>query len=246
MYVVIAGGGHMGRNLVTRLAAEGHEIVVVEISPEVAQRIFAEQGVVAITGSATDLEALDLASIKRADVAVAMTGRDADNLVFCLLARHFGVPRVLARMLDPRYEVAYRLVGATKVHSESEILVESFLTSIDYPQIGALMRIHRQGGLPVSDISKEMGTTLAATSQMVDRLVQQGLITRSEDPNDRRVRQIALTERGRTVLEASLRARQKWVDDLTGSLTHEELETVTNAVRILIKRARAIDPAPES
>ena len=51
MYVVIAGGGHMGRNLVTRLAAEGHEIVVVESSPEVAQRIFAEQGHVAITGS---------------------------------------------------------------------------------------------------------------------------------------------------------------------------------------------------
>ena len=163
MYVVIAGGGHMGRNLVTRLAAEGHEIVVVETSPEVAQRIFAEQGVVAITGSATDLEVLDLASIKRADVAVAMTGRDADNLVFCLLARHFGVPRVLARMLDPRYEVAYRLVGATKVHSESDILVESFLTSIDYPQIGALMRVGR-GDLVAFDLRLPAGAPVAGLS----------------------------------------------------------------------------------
>lgn len=119
-------------------------------------------------------------------------------------------------------------------------------SGLSMPQIGALMRVHRQGGLPVSDISKEMGTTLAATSQMVDRLVQQGLITRSEDPNDRRVRQIALTERGRTILEASLRARQQWVDDLTKSLTQEELETVTDAVHILIMRARAIDTTPES
>ena len=62
-----------------------------------------------------------------------MTGRDADNLAFCLLARYYGVPRVLARMLNPQYQVPYRLVGATKIHSEADILVESFLTSIEYP-----------------------------------------------------------------------------------------------------------------
>ena len=64
---------------------------------------------------------------------------------------------------------------------------------LSMPQIATLMRIHRHGALPVSDISKDMGTTLAATSQMLDRLVLQGLITRSEDPKDRRVRKMALT-----------------------------------------------------
>jgi len=141
MYVVVAGGGHMGSHLVERLVAEGHETVVIDTDPHVTERLFAERGVVVFTGSATDIGVLDQAGIKRADVAVAMTGRDSDNLSFCLLARYYGVPRVLARMLDPKYEVPYRLVGATKIHSEADILVRSFLTSIDYPEIASLMPI---------------------------------------------------------------------------------------------------------
>jgi trk system potassium uptake protein len=143
MYVVVAGGGHMGTHLVSRLMAEGHEVVVIDVDPKVTQQVFTAHGAVAITGSATDLGVLEEAGLKRADVAVAMTGRDAHNLSFCLLARYLGVPRVLARMLDPKYEVPYRLVGATKVHNEAEILVDSFLVSIDYPELGALMRIGR-------------------------------------------------------------------------------------------------------
>jgi trk system potassium uptake protein TrkA len=141
MRVVVAGGGHMGTHLVSRLVAEGHETVVIDSDPAVTERIYADQGVVAIAGNATDLGVLEQADLRRADVAVAMTGRDSDNISFCLLARHFGVPRVLARMLNPQYEVPYRLVGASKVHGEAEILVRSFLTSIDYPEIGALMPV---------------------------------------------------------------------------------------------------------
>lgn len=141
MRVVIAGGGHMGSHLATRLIAESHEAVVIDVDPKVTERLFNEKGIVVFTGSATDLGVLEQAGLKRADAAVAMTGRDADNLSFCLLARYYGVPRVLARMLDPLYEVPYRLVGATKVHSEADILVSSFLTSIDYPEVGSLMPI---------------------------------------------------------------------------------------------------------
>lgn len=141
MRVVVAGGGHMGTHLVSRLSAEGHEVVLIDVDPAVTEQIFTAVGVVAITGSATDVNVLEQAGIKSADAAVAMTGRDSDNLSFCLLARYFGVPRVLARMLNPQYEMPYRLVGATKIHNEADILVNSFLTSLEYPQIGALMRI---------------------------------------------------------------------------------------------------------
>jgi trk system potassium uptake protein TrkA len=152
MYVVVAGAGHMGTHLVSRLVAAGHETVVIDTDRAVTERLYAEQGIVVFTGSATDVNVLDQASIKRADVAVAMTGRDADNLAFCLLARYYGVPRVLARMLNPQYQVPYRLVGATKIHSEADILVESFLTSIEYPEIGALMPVGK-GDIVVFDVS---------------------------------------------------------------------------------------------
>jgi trk system potassium uptake protein TrkA len=160
MYVLVAGGGHMGTHLVARLVAEGHDVAVIDSDPGVTQRIFAEQGVVVFTGNATDLDVLEEAGLKRADVAVAMTGRDSDNLSFCLLARYFGVPRVLARMLNPQYEVPYRLVGATKVHNEADILVGSFLTSISYPEVGALMPLGR-GELVIVELRIPEGSRVA-------------------------------------------------------------------------------------
>ena len=96
----------------------------------------------------------------RADVGVAMMGRDADNLAFCLLARYYGVSRVLARMLNPQYEVPYRLVGATKIHSEADILVSSFLTSIEFPAIGSLMQVGRADIL-VFDVRIPAGSSVA-------------------------------------------------------------------------------------
>src|SRR5260221_7671971 len=107
MYVVVAGGGHMGTHLVSRLVAEGHDTVAIDSNPEVAQRIFAEQGVVAVTGSATDVGILDQAGLRRADAAIAMTGPDSDNLSFCLLAPHHGVPPVPARQLKPQDQIPH-------------------------------------------------------------------------------------------------------------------------------------------
>jgi trk system potassium uptake protein TrkA len=163
MYVVVAGGGHMGTHLVERLVEEGHEAVVIDTDPRVTERLFAERGVVVFTGSATDISVLDQSGIRRADVAVAMTGRDSDNLSFCLLARYYGVPRVMARMLDPKYEVPYRLVGASSVHNESEILVRSFLNAIDFPEVASLMPIGR-GDLVAIEVSVPPGAQVAGLS----------------------------------------------------------------------------------
>src|SRR5712691_8308838 len=169
MYVVVAGGGHMGTHLISRLVAEGHDTVAIDVNPEVTQRIFAEQGVVAVTGSATDVGILDQAGVRRADAAIAMTGRDSDNLSFCLLARYYGVPRVLARMLNPQYAIPYRLVGATKVHSEADILVNSFLMSLEYPEISSLMSVGK-GDLVVFGVRIRVGSPV--TGQTVAEIVR--------------------------------------------------------------------------
>jgi trk system potassium uptake protein TrkA len=160
MYVVVAGGGHMGTHLVSRLVAESHEVVLIDVDPRVTERVFNELGVVVFTGSATDMTVLEHAGVKRADAVVAMTGRDADNLAFCLLARYFGVERVLARMLDPQYEVPYKLVGASKIHSEADLIVHSFLVSLEYPDIGALMRIGK-GDLVAFEVRIPPGSPVA-------------------------------------------------------------------------------------
>jgi DNA-binding MarR family transcriptional regulator len=107
-------------------------------------------------------------------------------------------------------------------------------------QIGALFRIFR-GKSSVSDIGDNLGVTSAAASQMLERLVQQGLILRKEDPNDRRVRQIVLTDKGRQILQESIAARQGWLENLSRTLSDSQREQVTAALNILIEKANQLE-----
>ena len=111
-------------------------------------------------------------------------------------------------------------------------------------QIGALFLIHRCSSR-VSDIGDELGVTSAAASQMLERMVQQGLILRSEDPNDRRVKQIVLTDKGRQIIRESLNARQGWLDNLVQALSDSEKEQINRALNILIDKASQIEQHPE-
>jgi DNA-binding MarR family transcriptional regulator len=94
------------------------------------------------------------------------------------------------------------------------------------------------GSSGVTDLGDHLGVTSAAASQMLERLVQQDLILRSVDPSDRRVKQIVLTAEGLRVLQESIRARQRWLNDLSETLSGPEKETVIAALTVLIDRAR--------
>ncbi|MBN2594586.1 MAG: TrkA family potassium uptake protein, partial [Sedimentisphaerales bacterium] len=107
MYIVVAGGGMVGGGLVRSLLDNKHDVVLIEQHKEICDQLYAETGVIAITGSATSIQALTEAGIRKADVLVAATGRDADNLACAILAKSFEVPRVIVRMRDPAYKNAY-------------------------------------------------------------------------------------------------------------------------------------------
>jgi DNA-binding MarR family transcriptional regulator len=111
-------------------------------------------------------------------------------------------------------------------------------------QFGAMLRVYHKGACGVSDIGSDLGVTNSAASQMLERLVQLKLITRSEDPTDRRVKQIDLTEKGRLIIQESSLAFQAWMDDLAQSMTPAEQEQVSNALVILINKARQLETSP--
>ncbi len=113
--------------------------------------------------------------------------------------------------------------------------------NLSMSQIVALLNIHRQGVCSVSDLSEELGVTSAAVSQMLERLVQQELVARSEDPHDRRAKQIILTDKGHQLIQEGFRARQAWFDELAGSLTPDEQEQVSAALCLLIEKTRQFD-----
>ena len=107
-------------------------------------------------------------------------------------------------------------------------------------QLNALFRIHHIGVCGISDLGEEMGVTSAAASQLLDRLVQQGLVIRTEDPTDRRNKRVALTEAGEAIVQESIAARQGWLDHLAEKLTPAEREQVHASLQLLINNAKTL------
>ncbi|GAB4482863.1 MAG: hypothetical protein OHK0031_05720 [Anaerolineales bacterium] len=100
-----------------------------------------------------------------------------------------------------------------------------------------LRQIHgEQNGCNVSMISEEMGVSNAAISQTLEHLVQHGLVSRLEDPQDRRNKRITLTAKGEQFLEAGMEARQTWLRDLDTRLSGEEKTLITQAFDILLAK----------
>ena len=108
------------------------------------------------------------------------------------------------------------------------------------PQFGTMFRLYHTGACGVSDVGNSLGVTNSAASQMLERLVQLKLITRSEDPKDRRVKQIVLTDKGRQIIEQTTHAYHSWMEDLASSMTEEEKEQVDRGLAVLIEKAHQI------
>ncbi len=112
-------------------------------------------------------------------------------------------------------------------------------SGLSFSQINILMRLLHEGKAGVSEIGDQLGVTNAAASQAVDRLVNLGLIERTEDPHDRRARMLALTPKGRTVIERGIEIRSQWVEGLTDALTPEQQGMIISSLTLLTAAARA-------
>jgi MarR family transcriptional regulator, 2-MHQ and catechol-resistance regulon repressor len=115
-------------------------------------------------------------------------------------------------------------------------------TGLSITQLNTLMRLYYGGSCGISDVGNHLGITNAATSQMVQRLVEQGFLERTEDLTDRRVKQLALTAAGRALIEQGIEARRRWLEDLTAALSPEEQENIITVLEELTEAARASDP----
>src|SRR5919202_2280370 len=113
MYVLIAGGGKVGANLIRSLLRAGHEVTLIEQRPYRYDKLEAEFEHQVIRGDATELFVLERAGNRRPpDLVVAANGDDEDNIVICQLAREkYGVSNVIARINDPRNQAYFDLLG---------------------------------------------------------------------------------------------------------------------------------------
>ncbi|MFW5996266.1 MAG: NAD-binding protein [Halanaerobiaceae bacterium] len=134
MYIVIAGAGVLGRALTKRLI-ENHNVVIIDIEQEVCERIYSQYGAVSVCGNATQIHVLKDAGIEKCDVAIAAMDSDTENLAFTVLAKNFGVDKIMVRMRNPEYKSAYKMAGATNIGEVTDMLVENYTTHIENPDI---------------------------------------------------------------------------------------------------------------
>jgi trk system potassium uptake protein TrkA len=124
MYVVIAGAGKVGWNLARELMAKGHEVTVIE--SERARYLTVEQELEhAIQyGDATELWVLERAGINRADLTIAVTGDDEDNLLICQMAKEkYLCSRIIARVNNPRNRQYFELLGIQPAVSATDLIL---------------------------------------------------------------------------------------------------------------------------
>jgi DNA-binding MarR family transcriptional regulator len=112
---------------------------------------------------------------------------------------------------------------------------------LSMPQFSILMQAHHSRHCAVSSISERFEITPAAASQHVENLVQAGLLERSETPDDRRVKELQLTQKGRDLIENGLRERHGWLDRLAEQLDEGDREKVSSALNVLTAAARQLD-----
>src|SRR6478609_7300431 len=114
MYILIAGGGKVGANLASTLIKMGHEVSLLEGDRHRYSILEEQFEHVARYGDATELFVLERAGVERADLVVAVTGDDEDNLIVCQVARDkYNVPKVIARVNDPRNQPHFDMLGIT-------------------------------------------------------------------------------------------------------------------------------------
>src|ERR671938_1327908 len=125
MYVLIAGGGKAGANVMRTLLRNGHEATLIEQDRDRFERLEQEFEHQAMHGDATELFVLEKAGIKRPpDLVLALTGDDEDNLVISQLAREkYNVPKVIARVNDPRNQAHFDLLGISPTVSATRGLM---------------------------------------------------------------------------------------------------------------------------
>jgi trk system potassium uptake protein TrkA len=146
MYIIVIGGGKVGFYLAKALLDEGHEILVLEKDATRTDFIRGELGSVCVRGDGCEITTLAEAGAGRAEMFIAVTGDDEDNLVSCQAAKHkFNVPRTVARINNPKNEAIFKKLGIDVTISSTNIILENIEEEVPTHPITHLLDIKDQG-----------------------------------------------------------------------------------------------------
>jgi trk system potassium uptake protein TrkA len=135
MYVIIAGAGKVGWNLARELIEKGNEVTAIESDRDRYLAVEQELEHNVQYGDASELWVLDRVGISRADLVIAVTGDDEDNMLICQVAKEkYLVDRTIARVNNPRNRQHFELLGIRPNVSATDLILR--LIEHEVPEYG--------------------------------------------------------------------------------------------------------------
>ena len=166
MYVIVVGGGKVGYYVAKELVDDGQEVLVIEKESAKCERLAEELGDIVLRGDGCEAATMEGAGFGRADMVIAVTGDDEDNLVSCQVAKvKFNVPRTIARINNPKNEEIFRRLGIdTTISATAAILAQIEQELPTHPVIPLLSL---SGGL------KMVGLKIPPTAAVVGKPIRE-------------------------------------------------------------------------
>ena len=177
MYIIIVGGREIGYYLARALLDEGHEVLVLDKDAGQVEYICNQLGSICVRGDGCEVATLTDAGTSRADMLIAVTGDDEDNLVACQVAKHkFNVSHTIARIKNPENEVIFKKLGIDVTVSSTNVILEHIEEELPTHPLTHLMTIRDKGleivevkippespvvGKAVKELSLPAGSTLS-------------------------------------------------------------------------------------
>jgi len=159
MYIIVIGGGKVGYYLSKALLGEGHEVLVIEKDATRVERIEEELGSICMQGDGCEAATLEEAGAERANLFAAVTDEDEDNLVACQVAKHkFNVPRIIARIGNPRNEALFKKLGIDVTVSATNLILEYIEQEVPTHPLTHLREL-KEGELEIVEVRIPSGST---------------------------------------------------------------------------------------
>ncbi len=222
MFILIAGGGKMGRYLAKEFLDKGYKVNLIEQDEEKCRQINKELNIDIVNGDGSEIEVLKKAGIEEADVVLAVTNDDHDNLVICQLAeRQFNIPRTFTAVNTPGNEKLFDWLGVNVAVSSSSILAALVEKQVNLNDITSLLN-YQVGDLQLVEIPiGESAPVVGKKIKNIDLPMEVILVTILRDNN-------ALVPRGNSTLKGGdivlaltePRVERNLVQRLNGDMEH--------------------------
>ncbi len=176
MYIIIAGGGEVGYHLARILLRDGHEVLVIEKEHRRTELISEDLGNVVVRGDSCEARTLEEVGTSRADMLIAVTGDDEDNLVACQVAKHkFNVPHTIACIKNPRHKLLFEKLGIDATVSSTDLILAHIEQELPSHPLVPLLKLRGQG-LEVVEVKIPPGSKMVGKRLGSFRLPENSLI----------------------------------------------------------------------